>query len=635
MYLPHFSPESEHLQSAEELPDDICWSPPWQPETCKEKDNDANETSKPLAAAAPPLLAAQYSTAIGQMVWSPAVNDMKISNPKVGNSHRREICGDLQLDPLAIFLHFFPRVLVERWVRYTNTRYERRRQEHQHRNQKPTTYAEILVFFAMLIYMSVHRERQFRAYWAVRDDLPCHPVRRWLTRNRFVWLYRFFCVWDPVENVGSIWERTGEWTRSIMTKTLSIWKPGFYVAVDESMIRFQGRCIDKTMMKSKPIPIGLKIFVIAEKGVILGYAPYTRNGIEMPSLQYMTDESSLAETRAVVAHLAISLLPHLPFSSEQNPYQLHVFADNLFTNVELAQYLYRRKILYTGTARSKAYGGIDARFSAIKAYDDTKKTIPWGTLFSGQATRKGSNGRKTKAKELPSAAEPADVNQIAWKDGQTVLFLSTAYTGLEKPIVKKRKRPAAGASHARTSRIPFGDKGEADLPVPLISAAYNMNMNSVDIADQYRADTAHQRRIRRGAAQALMYDFNIGTAVTNAFLTFRELARNADDPRKKITQADFRKEIYNQLVTHFGQSTVPKWSVDSEPSRANHRISKASTRRDCIVCSRSYQQKILGRRVMKKVQVRTRWECQACKKPLCNKDLTERACFDIAHEHIN
>ena len=72
----------------------------------------------------------------------------------------------------------------------------------------------------------------------------------------------------------------------------------------------------------------------------------------------------------------MSLLPHLLTSSAQNTYQLHVFADNLFTSVELAQYLFQHRILYTGNARSKSYGSIDARFKAIKAFDDSKKSIP-------------------------------------------------------------------------------------------------------------------------------------------------------------------------------------------------------------------------------------------------------------------
>ncbi|KID83883.1 hypothetical protein MGU_08855 [Metarhizium guizhouense ARSEF 977] len=445
---------------------------------------------------------------------------------------------------------------------------DKKRTYQRRKPHDPTTYAELMIFLAILLYMSIHRERDIRAYWAHREDLPAHPIGQWMSRDRFRWLYRNFCVWDPTNPPTSIWARTAEWSEFIVQKSLSLWRPGFYVAVDESMVRFQGRCFDKTMMKTKPIPVGLKIFVIAEKGFVLGFAPYTRNGIQMPPLRYMPEEDGtvLSETRAVVAHLALSILPYLPSSSASNSFRLHVFGDNLFTSVELAQYLFRRKILYTGTARTGGYGGLDSRFSTLKAHDDLKKDFPWGTVFTSQASRKVVVNRKPQLdKQRKPVLQPDDVNQIAWKDGQTVMFLTSAYTGLEEPITTKRKRPSAGSTHARTSRAPFGDDGEAELPVPLVAAAYNKKMNGVDIADQFRADTAHSRRIRRGAAQTLMYDFNLGTTVTNAFLIFRELAKVADDA-KKVSQSDFRQILYRQITKKFGQDAVPKWST-KDPRR--------------------------------------------------------------------
>ena len=83
----------------------------------------------------------------------------------------------------------------------------------------------------------------------------------------------------------------------------------------------------------------------------------------------------------MVASLALSLVSLLPEPALANRFHLHVFADNLFTSVELAQYLFRRKILYTGTIQTGKYGSINDNFNAIKAYDDSKKTLPWGTIF--------------------------------------------------------------------------------------------------------------------------------------------------------------------------------------------------------------------------------------------------------------
>jgi hypothetical protein len=69
------------------------------------------------------------------------------------------------------------------------------------------------------------------------------------------------------------------------------------------------------------------------------------------------------------------------------------------------------------------------------------------------------------------------------------MFLSSAYIGLEEPIIRRKRTPAVGSTHARTSRVPFGEKGEDILSVPLMAAVYNKKMNGVDIANQLRADT--------------------------------------------------------------------------------------------------------------------------------------------------
>src|SRR5437667_4839673 len=108
------------------------------------------------------------------------------------------------------------------------------------------------------------------------------------------------------------------------------------------------------MMKSKPIPVGLKLFLVAQEGLTLNYRPYTRDGIAMPPLDYLPEEvdnpnAKLIETQAMVALLALSLVSLLLEPALANRFYLYVFTDNLFTSVELAQYLFRRKILYIGT----------------------------------------------------------------------------------------------------------------------------------------------------------------------------------------------------------------------------------------------------------------------------------------------
>jgi len=79
------------------------------------------------------------------------------------------------------------------------------------------------------------------------------------------------------------------------------------------------------------------------------------------------------------------------------------------------------------------------------------------------------------------------------------MFLSSVYTGLEEPILKRKRRPTTGLTYARTSRVPFYKNDEAVLPIPPVIAAYNKKINVVDIADQFRVNITLDRRFRRGA----------------------------------------------------------------------------------------------------------------------------------------
>jgi hypothetical protein len=51
---------------------------------------------------------------------------------------------------------------------------------------------------------------------------------------------------------------------TIQKQNLVVWQPGRDIAVDEFIIRFQGRSKNITIIPSKPIPIGYKGWAIAQ-----------------------------------------------------------------------------------------------------------------------------------------------------------------------------------------------------------------------------------------------------------------------------------------------------------------------------------------------------------------------------------
>ena len=87
--------------------------------------------------------------------------------------------------------------------------------------------------------------------------------------------------------------------------------------------------------------------------------------------------------------------------------------------------------------------------------------------------------------QLPTACEK--VNQIAWRDNEIVLFLSSVYTADETITVVRRRPRNANSVHKRVARAVFGNAYEKELPVPIAIDDYNHFMGAVDIGDQYRA----------------------------------------------------------------------------------------------------------------------------------------------------
>ena len=69
--------------------------------------------------------------------------------------------------------------------------------------------------------------------------------------------------------------------------------------------------------------------------------------------------------------------------------------------------------------------------------------LAWGQLF-GKLSKEGK------------------VIELAWKDQNVVLFMTTVATGKELKLVRRR-RPATTATNVRTSRAVFGNEVTKDL----------------------------------------------------------------------------------------------------------------------------------------------------------------------------
>jgi hypothetical protein len=135
--------------------------------------------------------------------------------------------------------------------------------------------------------------------------------------------------------------------------------------------------------------------------------------------------------------------------------------------------------------------GMDQRLTELKL--KLSKHIAWGKLYA-------------------SLSPDGKVLQLAWKDSQIVLFMTTVSDGSEH-VSRVRKRPTAKDKWIREA---FGDQPFKRLEIPDFIDLYNHFMNSVDRADQIR--TYYRRNRKEYRTWRPLWNYLFETTICNAAL---------------------------------------------------------------------------------------------------------------------
>ena len=122
--------------------------------------------------------------------------------------------------------------------------------------------------------------------------------------------------------------------------------------------------------------------------------------------------------------------------------------------------------------------------------------------------------------------------ELAWKDQNVVLFMTTVATGKES-VLRERRRPAATATNARTSRAVFGEDVTKDPWIPQFIDAYNHFMNGIDLADQLRSYYNTQKTYRK--TWKPLWHFLLDGQLLTPLLSTPPTLSNHGDPTGRIT----------------------------------------------------------------------------------------------------
>jgi hypothetical protein len=174
-----------------------------------------------------------------------------------------------------------------------------------------------------------------------------------------------------------------------------------------------------------------------------------------------------------------------------------------------------------------------------------------------------------------------NVLQLAWKDSQIVLFMTTIVEA-RTTVSRVRKRPNTKDKWIREE---FGDQPFKRLEIPDFIDMYNHLMNSVDRADQIR--TYYRTNRRNYRTWKPLWNYLFQTTICNAALIWMD---QGSSTKKKGGHLDFRKKLATQLMTHSSSSkyTSPIDGFGVRTNLQNHVITSTNACNGvCVILSQT------------------------------------------------
>ena len=247
--------------------------------------------------------------------------------------------------PLKVFELLFTTDLQSNVVNESNKYAAQVMGEERYNKWDKMAEDEFRAYLGFNILMGINKLPFIDDYWSRNPLLHYSPVADRITRDRFRDLSRYLHFADntTLSDRGSPnHDRLGK-VRPVIThmerRFKDVYKPNKEVAVDEAMIKFQGRSSLKQYMPMKPVKRGIKVWCLAD----------SQNGF-FSSFQVYTEKESNTVEKGLSKRVVKDL------STELKGKNHHVYFDNFFTRLDLIIDLEKDGIYACGTARKDRKG---------------------------------------------------------------------------------------------------------------------------------------------------------------------------------------------------------------------------------------------------------------------------------------
>lgn len=139
----------------------------------------------------------------------------------------------------------------------------------------PLSRNELIIFLGTLFFMGRHREHNREDCWAANNN----RLGKYMPKTRWEQIHRFFTVNACGREPGQPWFYKLEPLASRMRENWGkACRPTTWLAVDEMMIAFTGRCAYTTKLLKKPIKEGFKMWAIRWTGYIGSFRLHSGGG---------------------------------------------------------------------------------------------------------------------------------------------------------------------------------------------------------------------------------------------------------------------------------------------------------------------------------------------------------------------
>jgi phage shock protein PspC (stress-responsive transcriptional regulator) len=299
------------------------------------------------------------------------------------------------------------------------------------------------------------------------------------------------------------------------------------LAIDETMVRFNGRLYMKQYNKAKPIKWGIKLYSLADSpsGYLLDFNVFTGKRAQAPP-----DGEGY---QAVMELLGTKYL-HCGH---------HVYMDNWYSSPKLFQRLIEVGTGACGTVRSNRKG-LPKSFATVS--------------------------NQTKKRADPVFYEKDKMIVGCWHDSGRLNFLSTIDgTELDRKEVRDKNEQS----------------GYRTVSKPRAISKYNMHMGGVDLFDQLSHYYKYDRRVIRW--YQVLYHFVVQAAMVNAYILYKQTFPNSTKS-SAMFRREVGTGLCSSLVARSRSLQPP---VDGALLRLNKQIhfpgqfDDRKYKPDCVVCS--------------------------------------------------